>query len=84
MHVKGWLLKCFAMTDTCKHRLSKLSRRLLIRQLSRCVVPGAAGAKLVRPGTRGAKLPAEDLPHTFHTSNLDSIVIVNIVIFLMI
>ena len=65
------------ITNTCKHGLRELSRRVLIRQLSR-VCPGAGGAQLVGPGARrakhvGAKLPAEDLPNALNTSDLRNI-----------
>ena len=65
------------ITNTCKHGLRELSRRVLIRQLS-WVRPGAGGAQLVGPGARrakhvGAKLPAEDLPNALNTSDLRNI-----------
>ena len=65
-----------ALTNTCKHRLRELSRRLLVRQLSRCMVPGAASAELVRPGAGRAQLAAKDLTDALHTSNLDGVIII--------
>ena len=70
--------------STCKHGLGQLGRGLLIRELASRVAPGSSGAELVRPGARSAQLPAKDLSDALHTSNLDRIVILTIIIILMI